>query len=205
MTYTPSRDGAMVALSADVRQRQAGFSLVELLVMLGIAGIVSAMAVVQFGAAASAMRADGGMRVVMGMLNNARELAISQRRYVQVQFLLPNQIRLVRTDVNSAGTITGTTVLSTVPFESGVTFIKDALLPDTPDAFGMATAVNFGTATTIQFATDGQLVDQTGNALNGTVVVASPNSPDSSRAVTVFGSTGRVRAFRWNGRAWVQV
>ncbi len=188
-----------------MESRQSGFTLLETLVMLGIVGSLSAMAIVQIGGAASAMKADGAMRVVMGQLNTARELAISQRRYMQVRFVAPNQIQTIRTDVNTAGTVTGTTVIASVPFESGVTYNKIAGIPDTPDAFGMAAAINFGTATTIQFATDGQLIDQTGSPLNGTVVMTSPNDVVSSRAVTVFGSTGRVRAYRWNGRAWVRV
>jgi hypothetical protein len=41
--------------------------------------------------------------------------------------------------------------------------------------------------------------------LNGTIVLASPNILNSTRAVTVFGSTGRVRGYRWNSKAWVLV
>ena len=82
-------------------------------------------------------------------------------------------------------------------------------LPDTPDAFGNASAVTFATATgsplEIKFATDGTFVNQDGLSLNGTVFVALPNQRLSARAVTVFGSTGRVRAYRWDGRIWKRV
>jgi|CXWL01.1.fsa_nt_gi Tfp pilus assembly protein FimT len=187
-----------------MQSRQSGFTFLDILVTLSIAGTLSAMAIVQVGGAASAMKADGAMRVVTSQLNTARELAISQRRYMQVRFIAPNQVQTIRTDVNTAGTVIGTTVLSTVAFEAGVTYNKVAGLPDTPDAFGLPSAISFGAATTIQFATDGQLIDQAGNPLNGTLVMTSPNDAMSSRAVTVFGSTGRVRAYRWNGRAWVR-
>jgi prepilin-type N-terminal cleavage/methylation domain-containing protein len=188
-----------------MQSRQSGFSLLEMIVMLSIMGILSTMAVVQIGQAVPAMKADGAMRVVMSQLNTARELAISQRRYMQVKFVAPNQIQIVRTDVNTAGAVIGTTVLSAVLFESGITYNKITGLPDTPDAFGMSASVNFGTATTIQFATDGELIDQTGGPLNGTIVLASPQIKNSSRAVTIFGSTGRVRGYRWNSNAWVLV
>jgi prepilin-type N-terminal cleavage/methylation domain-containing protein len=188
-----------------MQSRQSGFSLLEMLVMLAIVGVLSTMAVLQIGQAVPAMKADGAMRVVMGQLNTARELAISQRRYMQVKFLTPNQIQIIRTDVNSSGTVTGTTVLSTVTFEAGITYNKLAGVIDTPDAFGMTSAVNFGAATTIQFATDGELISETGSPLNGTVVLASPNIKNSTRAITVFGSTGRVRGWRWNAAAWVMV
>ena len=188
-----------------MQSRQAGFSLLEMIVMLCIIGILSTMAVLQMGQAVPAMKADGAMRVVMSQLNTARELAISQRRYMQVKFLAPNQIQIIRKDVDTSGTVTGTTILSTVTFEAGITYNKLSGIPDTPDAFGMTTSVDFGTATTIQFATDGELISETGGPLNGTVVLASPSIANSSRAVTLFGSTGRVRGWRWNSKAWVMV
>jgi Tfp pilus assembly protein FimT len=183
----------------------AGISLLEMLVMLAIVGVLSTMAIAQIGQAVPQMKADGAMRVVMSQLNTARELAISQRRYMQVKFLAPNQIQVIRTDVDTSGTVTGTTVLTTVTFEGAVTYNKLTGVIDTPDAFGMASAINFGTATTIQFATDGELISESGGPLNGTVVLATPNNKNSTRAVTIFGSTGRVRGWRWNGSAWTRV
>ena len=188
-----------------MQSRQSGFTLIETMVMLGIVGTLSAMAIIQIGQSAQQMRADGAMRVVMGQLNTARELAISQRRYMQVQFTAPNRIRVIRTDVNTSGNVTGTTLLSEAFFEGGVTYNRAASIPDTPDAFSGSSSINFGTATTIQFSTDGSMIDQSGNPLNGWVAMAMPNIVNSSRAVTVFGSTGRVRAYRWNGSSWVRV
>jgi hypothetical protein len=161
------------------------------------------MAIVQVGQSVPQMKADGAMRVVIGQLNTAREMAISQRRYMQVRFVAPNQLQILRTNVNTAGTVTGTTVLSTVVFEGGITYNRFAALPggNTPDGFPMASSINFGTATTLQFTTEGMLVDQAGNPLNGTVVMSGPVI-NSSRAVTIFGSTGRVRGYRWTGNAW---
>jgi hypothetical protein len=66
--------------------------------------------------------------------------------------------------------------------------------------------VAFGSATTeMKFAPDGTLIDQDGVALNGTVFVALGNQALSTRAVAVFGSTGRIRAYRWDGKNWKPV
>lgn len=182
-----------------------GFSVLELMLVISLIGIVTAISVVRIGNVLPGLKSDGAMRVVMSQLNTARNLAVAQRRYMRVNFLQPSQIQIVRVDVNSSGAITGTTTLSTVNFEGGVTYNKISGLVDTPDALGMASAVDFGTATTIQFATDGSLVDQSGNPLNGTVVLANSSNKNSSRAITVLGSTGHIRGYRWNGSAWTLV
>jgi hypothetical protein len=95
-----------------------------------------------------------------------------------------------------------TTVLSTMLFENNAQFSLVPGIPDTPDAFGNSSAVYFGAATQIRFGTDGTLIDQSGNVLNGTVFVSIPNQARSFRAVTVLGATGRVRAYRWDGANW---
>ena len=65
-------------------------------------------------------------------------------------------------------------------------------------------AVNFGAATTqIRFGPDGTLTDQDGLTVNGTVFVGFTNQQTlSGRAIAIFGSTGRIRAYRWDGRNW---
>ena len=68
-------------------------------------------------------------------------------------------------------------------------------VPDTPEGFGAATAVDF-TNETPYFIVEGMLVDGSGTALSGTVFLDLQNEPSSARAVTVFGGTGQVRGYR---------
>ena len=65
--------------------------------------------------------------------------------------------------------------------------------------------INFGAAVSMMFNTEGMFVDNGGIPVNGTVFLLIPNQPGSFRAVTVLGSTGRVRGFRWNGGQWTRV
>lgn len=89
-------------------------------------------------------------------------------------------------------------------------------VPDTPDAFGNSKPTCFtsqngtfeslaGNASIAKFAPDGTLVDWNGRTTNGTVFTGIPNTPTAARAITILGSTGRVRGYRWDGRQWVKV
>lgn len=182
---------------------QAGFSLLEMLVTLGIAGVLGSMAVFSFRQAEPYFKGDGGMRVLQAQFITARELAIAQRRNMRLTFTNTNQVNIVREEVFPPNT---TTVVGDVLFEGGMTFGLVAGVPDTPEAFGNPTPVAFGAAAIVMFTPEGMLVDQaTGNPINGSVFIAFPGMARSERAVTVLGATGRVRAYRWDGRQWVLV
>ena len=189
-------------------RQERGFSLVEIMVALAIIGALTSMAVISIGAVRPGLEADGAMRVVMMQLNQAREIAISQRRQVQVEFLTGlvaatqngGWVKVTRFNLPM-----GTTVLANVPFEGGVRYGLWAGVGDTPDGFGNAQAVNFGAAISVMFNTEGMLVDNAGNPVNGSVFMLIPGQQGSYRAVTILGSTGRVRGFRWNGGQWTRV
>jgi prepilin-type N-terminal cleavage/methylation domain-containing protein len=181
-------------------QSDVGFSLLELMLTIGIIGVVSAIAVVQIGTAQQSIKGDGGMRIVLAQMNIARELALAQRRTMQVRFVGANTVQIVRNNVPN-----GTTVLRSVVLEGGVEFALVDGLPDTPDAFGKAAALDFGGAATTTFNSDGTFVDATGKPINGTVFLAIRGHARSARAVTVLGSIGRIRAYRWNGAQWTRV
>ena len=184
----------------------SGYNIIELLFVLGIMAVVAAMATAQIGAARPGMKADGAMRVVLGQMNAARELAIAQRKYMRLTFTVPScspgtpcnySVGIIREDTPLA-----TTTLSNIPLEGGVQFTLVAGLPDTPDAFGESGGIDFGAAVNVKFTPDGTLVNQDGAGANGTVFIAIPKLATSARAVTILGSTGRVRGYKWDGRQW---
>ncbi len=202
----------MSGLATRVR-REDGYSLIEIMVVIGIMGVVGGMAVAQLATTRNVVRGDAAMRQVISQLNLAQQQAITQRRYIEVTFdTTHNWISIIRED-----TTTTTTTLSTTLFEGGAVFGLTAGLPDTPDAFGNSAATCFSNSTNgtfasatgstkvAKFAPDGTLVDWNGITTNGTVFTTIPNTSPVARAVTVLGSTGRIRGFRWDGRQWVKV
>jgi Tfp pilus assembly protein FimT len=197
---------------------EAGVSLIELIFVLGIMGVVTGMAVVQISTSRPAALGDGGMRVVLGQMNAAREAAITQRRNMRVTFTNNNKVEIIREE--PAGVTPSTTTIASVLMEGGLRFTTVTNVGDTPDLFcgGSITAVSFPTATgtppEVKFKPDGSFVNQAGAIVNGTVFVALPNQIAvaggsngvmSARAVTVLGSTGRVRGYRFDGRSWKPV
>jgi hypothetical protein len=202
--YRPARMRSRFFPSTGLTRRlEAGYSLMEMMLVVGIMGVVGSMAVIQMGQTGPSMKGDGAMRVVMAQVNAAREMSIAQRRQMQLGFINTNQITITRIEVPAA-----TTLLSTVYLEGGLQYGLISGISDTPDAFGNNTSIYFGVATKIVFNSDGTLIDQSGNPLNGTVFIALPNQTmgapgaRSFRAITIFGGTGRVRGYRWDGGRW---
>jgi Tfp pilus assembly protein FimT len=170
------------------------------MVVLGLIAVMSGMTIMMLPTALKTAKADSGLERVVTTLRAAREQAISQRRNIRVAFNAPNQIVVTRVNVPGPGT----TVLSTVTLEDGVTFQLYAALPDTPDAFGNGAAASFGGATSVAFTSEGGFVDQNGDSANGTVFLGRYTDTISARAVTIFGPTALLRQWRWDGRQWAR-
>jgi prepilin-type N-terminal cleavage/methylation domain-containing protein len=190
--------------SSASRGRQAGFSLVEMMIVLGVLGIITAISVVTINSSRLGLTGDGAMRVVLAQMNQARELAITQRRNMQLVFVGSNVIQIKREEVPAVAPPALTlTTIGTVSFEGRMQFLRPiASTPDNVVTLPTASATAFGTATEMKFTPEGTFVDQLGQTLNGTVFVALANDTLSCRAITILGSTGRVKAYRWDGSQW---
>ncbi len=196
---------------------QRGFSLIELSVVIMLILIISAMALIAYLPTLQDARFDAAMRQVVDQLRQAREYAITNRRYVQVTFptVVVNgitQYQVVMTQRNDLTVGAGAVnpVLSAVPIESPAQYYLFATAPDTPDAFGKAAAVEFeglngGPVGGMLFQSDGELVDgATFQPINGTVFMGLPGKASSARAVTVLGGTGRIRGWKGTGVIWAR-
>lgn len=176
-----------------------GFTLVETLMTISVATILAAISVSSVGYAVQAVQSESGMKQVMAQIRQARDIAVSQRRTVQVQFLGGNEIRVTRLEVPS-----GTTLLNQSFLEGNIKFVQFPDIPDTPDRFGNGAAVDLGGDTSVSILADGMLVDNGGAPVSGTVFLGVPGRLATARAVTLFGGTARVRGYRWDGTQWVR-
>jgi prepilin-type N-terminal cleavage/methylation domain-containing protein len=186
---------------------ESGFSLLEILVVVALMGALAAMAIMVSPSFTRTARADASIVQMMDAIRSAREVAISQRRNVELRFIGLDAVQTVRIDIGVNGVQTGTTILRTVELENRMQFrLEPGVNDDTPDGFGNATAIHFGVpaATRRIFTSEGTFVDQDGDVLNGTIFVSIPNEANSGRAITVMGATALVHAWRWNGSEWVE-
>lgn len=176
--------------------------MIELLIVVFVLMTVSAMAIVQLAPTLQQQQANAAMIEIASELRQARELAMTERRNIQVSFPSNNQITLTRMNLPA-----GQAVIGTMPVQAPAVFMLNPGTPDTPDGFGNAGAIEFGNVVggppTMLFQSDGTFVDTSGNILNGTVFIGIPNAPTATRAVTVVGATGRIRMYKANPTGWV--
>jgi prepilin-type N-terminal cleavage/methylation domain-containing protein len=179
---------------------ERGVTLLELMFVVAVMATIGAMAVMLTPDFTRQAKADGGVAQAIAALRNAREVAVSQRRNVRVNFIAPNMIQIVREDIPGPAT----TLLSTTNFENAMEYRQFPGQGDTPDAFGAAAAISFGPAAQRIFTSEGTFVDTAGDPLNGTMFLGRHNDAASARAVTIFGPTALIRLWRWDGQRWVE-
>ena len=181
---------------------QRGFTLIEMMIVVAIGLVIAGMAIGGVQGMLKTSRADSGLTQLATGLRNARELSVSNRRNIQVTF---GANTIMSTRIDTGG---GTTLLRTVTLEGRNKFQAPptTVTLDTPDAFGKtdSSGINLGTKTPAMFTTDGSLINQDGDIINGSIFIGIPGDPLSVRAVTIFGPTGAMRLWKWDSKKWVE-
>ncbi len=174
-----------------------GFTLLQVLIVLVLAGIVMAMSLGGFDTALNTVRGDASMNIVLWQFKLARETAINQRRSVEVQFT-PAQLSERRAPQHPERHDDDLDGRARQP---------DAVLSCSRHA-GHAgrvrsrPAIAFGGAATVMFNARRIVHRRAGNILNGSVFIGKVGTTMTARALTVFGPTATIRTYRWNGSAW---
>jgi prepilin-type N-terminal cleavage/methylation domain-containing protein len=185
-------------------RRMRGFSLIELMVVIALLLIVAGFSIMAIQPALRQGRVTNAYNTALMAMRQARDTAVAQRQIYFVTLngaVQPNSISITQ---GSTGIVTATYFLpDDVAFdaEPGIP-VSPVAPPTTPDGFGIGgLAIDFdqgvagGVKNVIYFYPDGSATDALGNINNGVVYVARPGFVDSSRAITLWGATGRVRGW----------
>ena len=176
-------------------KRQAGFTLVEILPVLGIAMILGAISIMNVVPAIRKARMDRAYQTVLMDLRRARQAAIDSRRVHQVSLIAPRTVQVQRLETD--GTLTA---VSSMDLPAEFSFAALSGIPvgssATPDGFGTGSvAIDFNSSNQVFFQPNGSAQDATGAICNGVVYIARPEEPQSSRAISLFGATGRLKGW----------
>lgn len=184
-----------------VMRQERGFTLVEVLVVLAIAGVLAAIGIGMSTNSIRSARGESGAAQLDGFLKRHREIALARRRDIEIHFDAPNRVRSVMRaglgDANPAPQ-----PLETLVIEGDIQFRVFDDMPDTPNGFGNGTPVTLGGVEPVMFASEGMFMDVAGNPINATISLGIAHDTLSATAVTILGTTATVERWRWNGAQW---
>ena len=196
--------------------RQAGFSMLELLLVLTIIAIMAGLSVPSILELRENYRANQAMYQVVASLREARLMAMSQNRRISIQF--PTNQRILVQPWDGSGLPLENISDPSTSFEYGYQFVRNTTA-DTPynTAGGIQGAIVFdgtliepGVGNEMVFTTDGFLTMNSNfdDPIDGVVFIGLPNSADTpARAVTILGATGRISTWTWQRKRteWLPV
>ena len=204
-----------------ISNKQRGFSLLELLITIAIGMTIAGVTFIAMRPLFNRSHIDNAYDTTLMALRDTRHLAITQSHQYYVTFnpagYSAGTILVQYQPAAVAGVLPALQMVKTYTIPTDIQFAVAAGFPaNSPDNFGTGiTAIDFGqglgagSLTYVCFMPDGSSRDQLGNYNSGVVYLTRPlDDKYSSRAISVWGATGRVRGWRLNQQAgapvWMQ-
>jgi Tfp pilus assembly protein FimT len=206
------------------REREAGRSIIETLMVLTIAAILTSVAVPQMISARRLLRASSMAREIATQLRFARQQSMTQRQAFTFQY--DNNTKTVKifdhnnsNNANAGCNMTGvqvlsmsgfpntvcTTIVTTVPLATGaqaseLTYgIPTGISNTTLDDGTTLTALSGTGLVNITFQPDGSVMDNTGGFTTATLFFYNSQVPtQTASAISVLGAAGRIKVWRYS-------
>ncbi len=195
-----------------------GFSVVDMMVVLALLGVLSALAIPQLIGQRRLIRSSAIYREVLTQLRFARQQAMTQRQVFTFQYVnSTKQILIIdhnnNPDASGVTVLTdaaypntaGSVVVSSISLSSGgvptseLTYGIPAGLPTGALADGVSRTGLSSGQLNISFQPDGSVVDINGNPVNRALFFYNNKAAShTASAVSVLGAAGRVKLWRYD-------
>lgn len=212
----------MKSLRNRTTRRDSGFSLLEMLMVVALLIIMASITFMSLQPMLRQQRVNNAYNTVLGAMRQARDNSVAQRTSYEVLLdntTTPHSVRVRPTLPGPQGI--QRTLTYELPFDVGFNIVSGipTAATQTPDGFGTGNkTIDFGYTgqgagvggqNLIYFCPDGSAQDAvngqgqcSSNVNGGVVYIARQGELLSSRAITVWGATGRMRGWRlYNGGA----
>lgn len=180
---------------------ERGVSLVEAVLVIAILMILATASIINIRSALRTSEMDRSYDLTLTQMRQARQSAVGERRIYRMEFTLPRFIDVKRVEKTGPPTQIGQFTLPGL-----IVFQAEPGVPThvakTPDQFGTGSlGIDFNGAGVIYFQPDGSARDAGGRVNSGVIYLARPGDLPQSRAITLFGTTGRIKGWRLTRRA----
>ncbi len=224
--------GKMVQRNIE-RPMSAGFSLIELLIVIVIIGILTAISILPLLGTRKAYRTEDQAMRILDFMRDANQRALAQRQVMRLEIDDSDKIIRIIDENTVASGNTDDVVVRRESLDNPINvrvvtrpsnLLDDALLPNVALSTGTTTypAAQYATSThplsinhsvwTARFFSNGSVNNVAGTQLSATLFVWQPGTGANSvnaapvqltRAITIFGNTGTVKLWYYNGTGFV--
>ena len=210
------------------RDSQAGRSLVETLMVVAIAAVIGSIAIPQMLSARRQIRSAALPREMAAQMRYARQQAMSQRQAFTFQY--DDSTKTIKiydhqnnNNVTSGCNMTGLQVLSAANYPNTACSNVVLSMPVATGgisasdwSYGVPTGINAnanlddgntptaltGTVVNVTFQSDGTVINTTGGYAKPTLFFYNAQNPgQTASAISVLGSSGRVKVWRYDTSA----
>ncbi len=184
-------------------RRMAGFTLVEMIMVVAVIGIVASLAAPRIDY--TRFRIDSAVRGVGNRMLMAQRLAVTRQHDVIVRFDVANSVIRVHDDLDNDGAVGNGEHTTALPLSDQVVIGLGSSTPLHPVGAGPITfSKRVENMPAVTFHRNGSASEYGGIYLTSKRNRNGGTHPRDSRLVVVDRATGRVATYRFDGSEWIR-